>query len=404
MRPEPGRAFQHTGFKDAMFTILGDIVTPDNVLSNGALTVDDNGLIAEVGARRTASMRSGDIDAGGLLVLPGFADVHVHGGGGADFMHGTPDAVRQIARTHARHGTTSLLATTLTASRTDTDAAIVAARSAISAGPGDGEARVLGIHLEGPYICAARRGAQPEAFVRPPDAEELRHWLALSENTVRKITLAPELPGAEEIIRLAHAHGVTVSIGHTNATAAEAEAAIEWGAASATHVFNAMPPLHHREPGAAGAALTRPEIVCELIADGVHLHPLMVKLVVAAKGPSGAMLITDAMEGAGMPDGEYALGGQTVFVQNGTAAFADGTLAGSVLTMNRAFSNVRRFVPVLSLPDAARLSSGNALRQLGLSDTLGTLVPGMTADIAVVHPDTGEVFWTLVNGSVAYRR
>ena len=261
-----------------MFTITGDIVTPDGVLNNGALTVDDKGFIAEVGARSTVPPRSSDIDAGGLLVLPGFADVHVHGGGGADFMHGTPDAVRQIACIHARNGTTSLLATTLTASRADTDAAIVAARSAVNAGPGEGEARVLGIHLEGPYICAAKRGAQPEAFVRPPDAEELRHWITLSQNTIRKITLAPEMPGAEAAIRLAHAHGVTVSIGHTNATAAEAEAAIDWGAASATHLFNAMPPLHHREPGAAGAALARPEIACELIADGVHLHPLIVKL------------------------------------------------------------------------------------------------------------------------------
>ena len=386
-----------------MLTITGDIVTPDGVLESGALTIADDGTVAEVGARSTVPPRSGDIDAGGLLVLPGFADVHVHGGGGADFMHGTPDAVRQIARTHARHGTTSLLATTLTASRADTDAAIVAAHAVISAGPGDGEARVLGIHLEGPYICSAKRGAQPQEFVRPPDAEELAHWLALSGGSVRRITLAPELPGAEAVIRLAHARGVTVSLGHTNATAAEAEAAIGWGAAATTHLFNAMPPLHHREPGAAGAALARPEIACEIIADGVHLHPLIVALIVAAKGPLGATLITDAMEGAGMPDGKYALGGQTVRVQNGIAAFADGTLAGSVLTMNRAFVNVRRFAGV-TLPDAARLSSGNALRQLGLSDTLGTLAPGMTADIAIVHPNTGEVFWTLVNGKAAYQR
>lgn len=386
-----------------MFTISGDIVTPDGVMEHGAVTVDDSGAIAEVSARRTSAPRSGDINAGSFLVLPGFVDVHVHGGGGADFMHGTPDAVRQVARTHAKYGTTSLLATTLTASRDATDATIRAARTVIEAGPGEGEARVLGIHLEGPYICAAKRGAQPEAFIRPPDTAELAHWVALSGETIRRITLAPEIDGAEAVIRMAQSRNIAASIGHTNATAAEAEAAIAWGVTGATHLFNAMPPLHHRQPGAAGAALARPEIVCEVIADGVHLHPLIIRLAVAAKGPAGVVLITDAIEGAAMPDGEYALGGQPVFVKDGTAAFADGTLAGSILTMNRAFMNVRRFADVTS-PEAALLSSGNALRQLGLSGKMGAIAPGMAADLAIVHPETGEVAWTLVAGQVAYRR
>jgi len=386
-----------------MLTITGDIVTPDRVFSNGALTVDDSGFIAEVTETRTAARQSGDIDAPGFLVLPGFVDVHVHGGGGADFMHGTPDAVRRIARTHAKHGTTSLLATTLTASREATDRAIDAARTVMEA-PQDGEARLLGFHLEGPYICLAKRGAQPAEFVRPPDAKEFRHWMALSADTVRKITLAPEVPGAEEVVRLACSQNITVSLGHTNATAAEVEAAIDWGMTSATHLFNAMTGLHHREPGAAGAALARPEIVCEIIADGVHLAPLVVRLAVAAKGPLGAVLITDAIEGAAMPDGEYALGGHPVFVQNGTAAFADGTLAGSVLTMNRAFTNLRRFAPAVSLPHAAWLSSGNALRQMGLDTQRGAIAPGMVADLVILHPETGEVEATLIGGRVAYRR
>lgn len=386
-----------------MVTITGNIVTPDGVLEQGALVIDGGGIIAEVNSKRTSLAHSGDIDAGGFLVLPGFVDVHVHGGGGADFMHGTVEAVRQVARTHARFGTTSLLATTLTASRDDTDAAIRAARTVIDAGPGDGEARVLGIHLEGPYICAAKRGAQPEAFIRPPNVEELTHWIALSGETVRRITLAPEVDSAEAVVRLAHSRNITASLGHTNATAAEAEAAISWGATGATHLFNAMPPLHHRQPGAVGAALARPEIVCEVIADGVHLHPLIVRLVVVAKGPEGVVLITDAISGAAMPDDEYELGGQTVFVQGGRAAFADGTLAGSVLTMNRAFMNVRRFAGI-TLPEAALLSSGNALRQLGLTNKMGAIAPGMGADLAIIHPETGEVAWTVIGGEVAYRR
>lgn len=387
-----------------MFTITGDLVTPDGVLAGGALTVGDDGTIAEVSASRVSAARAGDIDAAGFLVLPGFVDVHVHGGGGADFMHGTADAVRQIARTHAKYGTTSLLATTLTASREATDTAIKAARTVTEAGQGQDEARIAGVHLEGPYICMAKRGAQPAAFVRPPDAEELAHWIALSGNTIRKITLAPEVAGAEELVKLAVSRNITASLGHTNATAAEAEAAIGWGITSATHLFNAMPPLHHRHPGAAGAALARTEIVCEVIADGVHLDPLIVHLIVAAKGPHGIVLITDAIEGAAMPDGEYTLGGFPVFVQNGTAAFADGTLAGSVLTMNRAFTNLRRFAPTVSLPEAALLSSGSALGQLGLSEKLGAIAPGMAADLVVLHPETGAVEATLVSGKVAYRR
>ena len=385
-----------------MITITGDIVTAGGVLESGALTLDDAGDIAEVGPHRTSAPRSGDIDASGLVVLPGFVDMHVHGGGGADFMHGTVGAARQAARTHARFGTTGLLATTLTASREDTDRAITALREVMEAGPGEGEARVLGIHLEGPYICAARRGAQPLAFVRPPDADELAHWIALSGQAIRQITLAPELPGAEAVTRLARAGGVIVSIGHTDAKAADVLAAIEWGATQATHTFNAMRGLHHREPGTVGAALTQPEIVCEIIADGVHLDPLIVRLIVAAKGASGAVLITDAIEGAAMPDGEYTLGGQAVFVKDGTAAFADGTLAGSVLTMNRAFANVRRFAGV-SLPDAALLSSGNAARQLGLSHRFGGIAPGKSGDIVILHPQTGEVAWTLIGGRVAWR-
>ncbi len=378
-------------------------MTPDGVLSNGLLTLTDDGQIGDIGPARPPTKRSGDIDATGLLVLPGFIDLHVHGGGGADFMHGTPDAVRQVVRTHARFGTTGLLATTLTASREGTDRAIAAARDVQLAGPGEGEARIFGIHLEGPYLCPARRGAQPAEWVREPDVEELAHWIALSKATIRQITLAPERKGAEEVIRYARANGITASLGHTDASAAEAEQAISWGATQATHVFNAMRGLHHREPGTVGAALAHPEILCEVIADGIHLDPLIVRLTIAAKGIAGVVLITDAIEGTAMPEGEYSLGGQTVIVRGGTAAFADGTLAGSVLTMNQAFANIRRFAGV-SVPDAAELSSANAARQLGLSGKFGELTAGAAADIVILDPKSGEVYWTLVGGCVAYRR
>ncbi len=239
--------------------------------------------------------------------------------------------------------------------------------------------------------------------MRLPNVEELAHWVALSGQTIRQITLAPEMPGAEEVIRLARDAGIVVSLGHTDAKASDILRAIEWGATQATHIFNAMRGLHHREPGAAGAMLARPEIVCEIIADGIHLDPLIVRLIVAAKGPRGAVLITDAIEGAAMPDGEYTLGDQPVFVHDGTAAFADGTLAGSVLTMSRAFANLRRFTEV-TLTDAALLSSGNAARQIAVSEWFGEIAPGKAADLVILHPETGDVEWTLVGGQVAYRR
>lgn len=386
-----------------MRTIHGDIVTPDGVLTGGVLVTDGVGRIAEISAKTGSRPRADDINAEGHLVLPGFIDMHVHGGGGADFMHGTPEAVRTVARTHARFGTTGLLATTLTASREATDAAILAARTVIQETRGGDEAEILGIHLEGPYICPARRGAQPAAYVRPPDGEEFAHWLSLADGAIKQITLAPELPGAETLIRAARASGVIVSVGHTDATARQTLEAIGWGAGQATHTFNAMRGLHHREPGTAGAALARPEVIAEVIADGVHLDPLVVRLIFAAKGPNGAILITDAIEGAAMPDGEYALGGTPVIVNSGTASFADGTLAGSVLTMNRAFLNACRFAD-LTAPQASRYAGANAARQLGILDRVGTLEPGKRADVAILNPRTGDVGWTLIEGRVAYRK
>jgi N-acetylglucosamine-6-phosphate deacetylase len=387
-----------------MITVTGEIVTSDGVLSGAALTIDEEtGLIAEIASRSSGVAKSGDIDAGGYWVLPGFIDMHVHGGGGADFMHGTTDAVRTAARTHARFGTTGLLATTLTASRADTDAAIRAAREVMEMGRGNDEARIIGVHLEGPYICPARRGAQPEAHVRLPDLEEFTHWVEIGGGAIREITLAPEMEGAEAVTRAALAANVVVSAGHTDSRAADVARAIPWGVRQGTHLFNAMRGVHHREPGTAGAILVSPEIVAEVIADGVHLHPEIVRLTITAKGLDGVVLITDAMEGAAMPDGVYKLGGFDVNVQNGEATFADGTLAGSVLTMDRAFHNTLKFAQ-LAPWQGARLSSANAARQLGILDRVGTLEPGKQGDLVVMDPETGRVEWTVIGGRVAYRR
>ncbi|MGO8672756.1 MAG: N-acetylglucosamine-6-phosphate deacetylase [Capsulimonadaceae bacterium] len=387
-----------------MYWIHGDLILPDGVCS-GRISIGDSGGIE--GVRRDAALpagrRAADIDAAGFWVLPGFIDMHVHGGGGADFMHGTPEAVRTVARTHARFGTTTLLATTLTASPADTESAIRSIRAVSEAGRKVDESRIAGIHLEGPYICPGRRGAQPLEHVRPPDVDEFERWMVRTPGLIRQITLAPEMPGAEDLVSAAARAGVVISIGHTDATAKQVAAAVGWGARQATHLFNAMRGVHHREPGTAGAALSMPEITAELIADGVHVDPMMVRLAVTAKGPAGIVLITDAIEGAAMPDGDYALGGARVIVRNGVAAFPDGTLAGSVLTMNRAFRNVMDYA-VIGPVAASGLASANAARQLGILSRAGTLETGKPADIVILDPMTAEVHWTIIDGKVAYRR
>ena len=350
------------------------------------MTIGDDGLIAAIDA---ASNQEADRDFSGLWIVPGFIDIHVHGGGGADFMDATPDAVRQVARTHARHGTTTLLATTLTAEREQIDRCIASVREVMDS-PGPGEARIVGIHLEGPYISAAKRGAQPQAFIRPPDWDEMERWISLSGGAIKLVTIAPEIDGALDFIRRAAAAGVVVSIGHTSATVKEARAGIDAGARNATHLFNAMPPLAHRAPGAAAALLESDDVSVELIADGVHLHPAIAGIVSKIKGPGRIILITDAMAGAAMPDGEYSLGGSPVTVQSGTASFSDGTLAGSVLTMNQAFHNIRRFAGTIP-SDAAAMTSLNAARLIGIDVWTGRLEVDFRADLAVIDPQTGAV-------------
>jgi N-acetylglucosamine-6-phosphate deacetylase len=270
--------------------------------------------------------------------------------------------------------------------------------------PGANEARLAGIHLEGPYICSAKRGAQPLAPIRPPDIEELAHWIDISEGAIKLITIAPDAAsdGGREFIEFAKSQGIVVSIGHTNATYDQANAAIGYGATHATHLFNAMPPLHHREPGTVGAVLASENVMVELIADGVHVHPAIAKIIVQAKGADKVILITDAISGAAMPDSTYKLGGQDVIVSNGTAKFHDGTLAGSVLTMNQAFDNIQHFANITA-ESAAKMSSLNAARQFGMDSWTGSIAPDKRADIAVLNTKTGNVVAAMRDGNWVYQ-
>jgi N-acetylglucosamine-6-phosphate deacetylase len=341
------------------------------------------------------------VDLGTRWVLPGYIDLHVHGGGGAQFNTSEPEEVLSAARFHARHGTTALLATTVAAPMAELQTALGAIGSCVAwrdaAVPRDG-AIVLGAHLEGPFLSPKRPGAMDPADFATPDDRALQRLLSAAGPSLRMMTIAPELPGALELVELLIAAGVVVSLGHSDATYAEASAAVRAGARSATHLFNAMRPFHHREPGVLGAVLDLPEVNCELICDGVHAEPAALRIAFRVKGRDGVRLVTDAMRAAGMPDGEYLLGGSRVVVTQGRATVAGGdSIAGSTLTMDAALANAVRFLGVTP-QEAAVLASANPARLLGLGRRKGSIAAGMDADLVVLD-DELRVCGTLVEGA-----
>jgi N-acetylglucosamine-6-phosphate deacetylase len=386
------------------------VVAADGIVAPGSLVCAGGSIteITDTAPPEPAAGQNGDaavrvVDATGLTVMPGFLDVHIHGGGGGDTMDATPDALQAILRMHAAHGTTGLLLTTMTQGRERIRVALACAASATRRGAEfcpEG-AQVLGIHLEGPYISPLRPGAQPKEYVRDYDAEEFASWLRTAQGTLRLITLAPEAPGAAALMEACRQAGIVISLGHTDATAEGTAAAINSGATHATHLFNAMPSIHHREPGPIPVLLADPRVRCELIADGHHVAPEVVRMVLAAKGPEGVVLITDAMSGAGMPDGMYDLGGNPVTVKEGRATLENGALAGSVLTMAQAARNVRAWTDA-DWPTLARLTATNAADELGLT-AKGRLAPGADADFVLVDEEM-TVHATYVAGRCVYRR
>jgi N-acetylglucosamine-6-phosphate deacetylase len=359
------------------------VLTPERELADGFVVLD-GGRIAEVGSGPRAF--AGPVaDLGDRLLVPGFVDLHVHGGGGAQVDGADPgevaDAVRSVAAAHARWGTTSLVATTVSAPEHRLTAALRGTAAVVREPPGDG-ARVLGTHLEGPWLAPGRAGAQDPAALRPPTTAELDRLLAAADGTLRLVTLAPELPGAQEVVAAAVAAGVVVSVGHTEATVEQAARAFDAGARHATHLFNAMPPLLHRAPGAVGAALADPRVSVELVADGEHVHPAVLA-VVAAAARGRVVAVTDAVGATGLPDGRHRLGAAPVDVRDGrvTLAGSPGTLAGSVLTTDRAVRTlVAAGVPLAEAVTAATRTPADVLGRAAS----GRLQPGADADLAVL--------------------
>lgn len=356
--------------------VLADREVPD------ALVLIEGARLAYVGPRDGASVPAGarEVDGRGMYVLPGLIDTHVHGTFGDDVMTDGPEGIRRISARFPRFGTTAWLPSTISARHGDLLSAIRACVDAQRA-PGEG-AEIVGVHVEGPYINLKRKGAQPAEGVRDPDMGEVRELLQAAEGQIRVMTLAPELPGALDLIRYLVEHGIVASLGHTDATYEQALAGIAAGATHATHLFNAMRPIHHRDPGVIAACLNEPEILAEVIPDGVHLDPQIVRLAIRTKGPDRTALITDAFSATGLPDGIHTLGPHRVIVQGNLCTLEDGTIAGSIITMDGAVRNAMRFAGS-TLVEAVRMASLIPARVAGCANRKGSLETGKDADVAL---------------------
>lgn len=375
------------------------LLTPLDSIESPVMVVDDARITA-LHSRGGADIPAGRrLDFPGLILAPGFIDIHIHGGAGRDAMEADESALAQIERQLVQHGVTAYLPTTVTASHDRILKALEGLGKSIAA-PRRSPARAapLGIHLEGPFISHEKRGVHPPEDLIPPSPQALESFWQASSGTIRMMTIAPELPGAAETIRYARTLGVHSSLGHSNATYEEAARGISAGADHATHTFNAMRALDHRDPGILGAVLENNGLTADIIADGIHVHPSMLSLFLRAKGADQAILITDAISATGMPDGIYKLGGFEVQVSNGRCE-RQGRLAGSVLTLDRAIRNVMTFAG-WQLQQAVRLATLNPARLLGISDQRGLIAPGRWADLVVLTPE-GSLVHTIVGGEIA---
>ncbi|MBM9620816.1 N-acetylglucosamine-6-phosphate deacetylase [Streptomyces zhihengii] len=351
------------------------VVLPTGTVENGRVVVEGTRIAGAAGADAPVT------DLSGHWLVPGFVDIHNHGGGGASFTSGTAEEVLKGVDTHRRHGTTTLVASTVTG-----EMDFLAHRAGFLSELVE-QGDLAGIHFEGPFISPCRKGAHSESLLRDPDPAEVRKLLDAARGTAKMVTLATELPGGIDSVRLLAEHGVIAAIGHTDATYEQTAEAIDAGATVATHLFNAMPALGHRAPGPIAALLEDERVTVELINDGVHLHPAALELAFNAAGAGRVAFITDAMDAAGFGDGRYQLGPLAVEVRDGVARLVEGdSIAGSTLTQDTAF---RRAVTVDRIPveDVVRAISANPAKLLGAWDRIGSLEPGKDADLVVLDED-----------------
>lgn len=383
------------------YALKGNLVADGQELHNG-LVVVGNGTISYAGKADAYGKALPDhvVTVEDGWICPGFVDMHMHGIDGYDTMDGTPESLQAISTALARHGVTSFLATTMTAPYDQLEKVLVnIAQNSREGLPG---AQAIGIHLEGPWINPRYKGAQKEENIAIPKLDAVQKLYGLSEGLIKVVTIAPEQPEALEAIAWLKERDVIVSAGHTGATFAQATEAVDAGVRHFTHCFNAMTGLHHREPGVVGAAMYHEQLSTELIADGIHVHPAVMKILYRVKTAERLALVSDSMRAAAMGEGTYDLGGQEVHVQDNQAKLADGTLAGSILTLNRAVGNMVTLSGV-SLPDAVEMASLTPASILGIGERKGRLAAGYDADITVLNSQF-DVTMTFVAGKEVYHQ
>lgn len=382
----------------------GTTYTENQVIKNGYIKIDD-GKITKIGPT-TELTDSSDYQIinipDGFSIIPGMIDIHIHGANGADTMDATQDALDIMSSTLPKEGTTSFLATTMTE---DPSAIVNALRNAgeyIDSFQSEGNAEVLGIHLEGPFIHKDKAGAQPIHHILVPNLETFKSWQELSNNHIKLVTLAPELPGGGELLQYLKNQGIIGSIAHSQASYDQVLEAIENGLSHVTHLFNQMTGLHHRDPGIVGAAFLRNELMVEIIVDGIHVRPEIVDLAYNQITDERMILITDSMRAKWLKNGVYDLGGQMVTVKDGHALLDENTLAGSVLKMKDAFKNIQEYAGC-DIKSAIKMTSENPAKHLKIFDRKGSISIGKDADIVVLD-DQMDVFMTLCKGKIAYSK
>ncbi len=362
------------------------------VLADGII---QTGLLIEDGLIKSIDKQTEGLDLSGYYVVPGFIDQHIHGSANADTMDGNQAALTRLAVSLLKEGTTSFLPTTMTG---DPDVILQALKN-VKSYPNTEGARVVGAHLEGPFINEKAIGAQPLKYVKKPSIEAFKPWFDIG--VIKVITLAPEIEGAQSLIEFCRKYDIVSSIGHTKATYQQVLDATKWGVHQVTHGYNAMTPLHHRDIGVVGAMLLEKNLYAELICDGIHVSKEAVKLLYQNKGRDGIILITDSMRAKYMPEGESELGGQTVYIKDNEARLADGTLAGSILKMNDAVKNMMTFCQI-PLYDAVYMASTMPAKNLNLSNK-GLIKVGYDADLTVLDQDLNVVM-TIVAGQIRYQK
>ena len=379
------------GFKNVNVYVEGQGIVKKNIL------VEEGKIKKIVDECQCADLLTLDEN---LIVVPGFIDKHIHGGNNSDGMYSSIEDAKNISKTIASEGVTAYLITTMTQSKENITLALENAKEFINTYNYEG-AKPIGVHLEGPFISKKYKGAQIESCIVPCDVETFKYYQNVSGNNIKQVTLAYEENG-KALVNYLRDTNVVASLGHTDATCDQALEGVKEGITSFTHTYNAMKPLHHREAGVVGAALLADEAYCEMICDLIHLNKNAIKVLYKAKGKDKLIAITDGIEAKHLPDGEYQLGGQPVYVNNNEARLIDGTLAGSTLLMNKGLNNIKNVLEI-SLEDTVDMATKNPAINLGIYDAKGSIKEGKDADFAVIDKDF-NVYMTICEGNVIYKK